>query len=61
MQRLPSKQRNTRVRRERDVRALSRLVLLLVLRSGLGGWFCIRGAAAFRGGSIRIPEREPAR
>lgn len=29
MQRLPSKQRNTRVRRERDVRALSRLVLLL--------------------------------
>ena len=29
MQRLPSEQRNTRVRRERDVRALSRLVLLL--------------------------------
>ncbi len=29
MQRLPSKQRNTRVRRERDFRALSRLVMLL--------------------------------
>jgi cell division protein FtsL len=29
MQRLPSKQQNTRVRRERDFRALSRLVLLL--------------------------------
>ena len=29
MQRLPSSQQNTRVRRERDYRALSRLVLLL--------------------------------
>ena len=29
MQRLPSNQRNTRVRRERDFRALSRLILLL--------------------------------
>lgn len=29
MQRLPSKQRNTNVRRERDFRALSRLVLML--------------------------------
>lgn len=29
MQRLPSKQRNTGVRRERDFRALSRLVMLL--------------------------------
>ncbi|MBA2527076.1 MAG: cell division protein FtsL [Pyrinomonadaceae bacterium] len=39
MPRLPSKQRNTRVRRERDFRALSRLILLLCCGLGLAVGF----------------------
>ena len=39
MQRVPSIQRNIRVRRERDLRALSRLVLLLCCGLFLAGGF----------------------
>ncbi len=39
MQRLPSMQRNTKVRRERDFRALSRLVVLLCCGLGLAVGF----------------------
>ena len=39
MQRLPSKQHNIRIRRERDMRALSRLALLLFCGLVLAGGF----------------------
>ncbi len=39
MKRVPSKQRNSRVQRDRDVRALSRLALLLVCGLILAGGF----------------------
>jgi cell division protein FtsL len=47
MQRLPSEQRNTRVRRERDFRTLSRLVMLLCCGLVLAAGFVLAARQHF--------------
>lgn len=48
MNRVPSKQRNSRIRRDRDVRALSRLALLLICGLILAGGFVFAAQRHFK-------------